>query len=70
MSCFTGTSGILQQGDQEIKELNELGIRFAVVSETGRLPPRSPRLSERRAFEDVEAMTAWLTMVSLRHMNT
>jgi hypothetical protein len=54
MSCFTGTSGILQQGDQEIKELNELGIRFSVVSEQDAFLPDlqgSPREEPSRTLK-------------------
>jgi hypothetical protein len=49
MSCFTGRSGILQHGDQEIEELNQFGIRFGVVSETRRVPPRSLDLPVRNS---------------------
>jgi hypothetical protein len=51
--------------------LFRVGVRVA----TGATWPESRKarnstLSARRAFEDVEAMAAWLTTVSLRHMNT
>ena len=36
-----GDQGDPSQGDQEIKELNSFCISFGVVSETGRVPPRS-----------------------------